>query len=106
MAASRQLHVVTGSRSASVIAKPRGALFVRRDGQGQLGTLFAQFSFSPTRFGGWRAWFRCPGCWQARRVLYATNNLPSRKCRGLTYQSQYESSALQWLNGRSEKVGM
>ena len=37
-------------------AKSRGVLFVKRDGQGQLGTLFVQFSFSPTRFGGWRAW--------------------------------------------------
>jgi len=44
-----------------VIAKPCGVLFVKRDGQAQLGTLFVQVSFSPTRFGGWRAWFRCPG---------------------------------------------
>jgi hypothetical protein len=86
-----------------VIAKPRGVLFVKRDDQGQLGSLFVQFSFSPTRFGGWRAWFRCPGCRQACRVLYGTNSLRCRKCRDLKYQSQYQSSAFWWLD-RARKI--
>ena len=92
-----------GVDKLGVIAKSRGVLFVRRDDQGQLGSLFVQFSFSPTRFGGWRAWFRCPGCRQACRVLYGTNSLRCRKCRGLKYQSQYESSAFRWL-GRARKI--
>ena len=92
-----------GADKLGVIAKSRGVLFVKRDGQGQLGTFFVQFSFSPTRFGGWRAWFRCPGCRQACRVLYGTNSLRCRKCRGLKYQSQYESSAYRWLD-RARKI--
>jgi hypothetical protein len=72
-----------GVDKLGVIAKSRGVLFVKRDDQGQLGTFFVQFSFSPTRFGGWRAWFRCPGCRQACRVLYGTNSLRCRNCRGL-----------------------
>src|SRR5215471_19507161 len=86
-----------GVDKLGVIAKSRGVLFVKRDGQGQFGTLFVQFSFSPTRFGGWRAWFRCPGCRQACRVLYGINSLRCRKCRDLRYQSQYQSSAFRWL---------
>jgi len=70
-----------GVDKLGVIAKSRGVLFVKRDDQGQLGTFFVQFSFSPTRFGGWRAWFRCPGCRQACRVLYGTNSLRFRCVR-------------------------
>jgi hypothetical protein len=92
-----------GVEELGVIAKPRGVLFVKRDGRGHLGTLFVRFSFSPTRFGGWRAWFCCPGCRQACRVLYGTNSLRCRKCRGLKYQSQYESSAFRGLD-RARKI--
>jgi hypothetical protein len=92
-----------GVDKLGVIAKPRGVLFVKRDKEGQLGSLFVRFSFSPTRFGGWRAWFQCPGCRQACRVLYGTNSLRCRKCRGLKYQSQYESSAFRWLD-RARKI--
>jgi hypothetical protein len=70
-----------------VIAGPRGVMFIRRDDHGQIGKLVIPFVFSPTRFGGWRAWFRCPGCRQACRVLYGINSLRCRKCRGLKYQS-------------------
>jgi len=87
-----------GVIAATKIGKPRGVLFVKRDDQGQLGSLFVQFSFSPTRFGGWRAWFRCPGCRQTCRILYGTNSLRCRKCRRLKYQSQYESSAFRGLD--------
>jgi len=41
----------SGVDKLRVIAKSRGVLFAKRDGQGQLGTLFVEFSFSPTRFG-------------------------------------------------------
>src|SRR5262249_45943468 len=92
-----------GVIAATKIGKPRGVLFVKRDDQGQLGSLFGQFSFSPTRFGGWRAWFRCPGCRQACRVLYGTNSLRCRKCRGLKYESQYQSSTFRWLD-RARKI--
>jgi hypothetical protein len=41
-----------------VIAQPRGVVFVRRYGSGELGNLFVPYVFTPTKFGGWRAWFR------------------------------------------------
>src|SRR5262249_30253706 len=78
------------SDQLGVIARPQGVLFVKRDAQGELGRLFVPFIFTATRFGGRRAWFRCPGCGQACRVLYGTNTLRCRKCRVLKYQSQYE----------------
>jgi hypothetical protein len=59
--------------------------------------------FSPTRFGGWRAWFRCPGCFQGCRVLYGVNSLRCRKCRRLKYQSQYEGPGFRLL-GRAYKI--
>ena len=90
-----------GVDKLGVIAKPSGVPFVKSDGQGQLGLLFV--SFSPTRFGGWRAWFRCPGCRHACRVLYGTNSLRCRNCRGRKYQSQYECSVFRWLD-RARKI--
>jgi hypothetical protein len=83
------------------IAKPRGLLLLKRHGTAW--KLFIPPNFSPTRFGGWRAWFRCPGCWQACRVLYGTNSLHCRKCRGLKYQSQYDSPTFRLLN-RAHKL--
>jgi len=92
-----------GLDQMGVVAGPRGVLFIRRDGHGQLGKLFIPFVFSPTRFGSWRAWFRCPGCLQACRVLYGVNNLRCRKCRGLKYQSQFERPAFRLLD-RTYKI--
>jgi hypothetical protein len=44
-----------GFDKLGVIAQPRGVLFVRRDEQGHFGKLFVPFTFTPTKFGGWRA---------------------------------------------------
>jgi hypothetical protein len=92
-----------GIDKLGVIAKPGGVLFVRRDDQGQLGNLFVPYVSSPARFGGWRKWFRCPGCGQGCRVLYGVNSLRCRKCRGLKYQSQYERPAFRLLD-RARKI--
>ncbi len=78
-----------GHDKLGVISRPNGVLFVRRDEQGRLEKLLIPFVFTPTKFGGWRAWFRCPGCGQGCRVLYGVNSLRCRKCRGLRYSSQY-----------------
>jgi hypothetical protein len=67
-----------GFDKLGVIAQPRGVLFIRRDDSGQLGKLFVPFTYTPTKFGGWRAWFRCPGCGEGCRVLYGVNSL---RCR-------------------------
>ena len=67
-----------GLDKLGVIAQPRGVLFIRRDDSGQLGKLFVPFTYTPTKFGGWRAWFRCPGCGEGCRVLYGVNSL---RCR-------------------------
>jgi hypothetical protein len=82
-----------GFDQLGVLMRPNGVLFVRRDDGGQLGKLFVSYVFTPTKFGGWRAWFRCPGCGLRCRVLYGINSLRCRKCRGLKYQSQYETPA-------------
>jgi hypothetical protein len=92
-----------GFDKLGVIAQPRGVLFVRRDDSGQLGKLFVPYVFTPTKFGGWRAWFRCPGCGQRCRILFGVNTLRCRKCRGLKYQSQYEAPAFRLL-ARARKI--
>jgi hypothetical protein len=92
-----------GIDKLGVVAKSNGVLFLKRDGQSQLGNLFVPFLFAAARFGGRRAWFRCPGCGQGCRVLYGVAALRCRKCRGLKYQSQYESPAFR-LIGRARKI--
>jgi hypothetical protein len=92
-----------GFDKLGVIAQPRGVLFVRHDDSGQLGKLFVPYVFTPTKFGGWRAWFRCPGCGQRCRVLYGVNTLRCRRCRGLKYQSQFETRAFRLLE-RARKI--
>src|SRR5499427_8076913 len=64
---------------------------------------FVPYVFTPTKFGGWRAWFRCPGGGQRCRILYGINSLRCRKCRGLKYQSQYEMPAYRLL-ARARKI--
>ena len=86
-----------------VIAQRNGVHFVRRNGEGHLEKLFVPFAFTPTKFGGWRAWFRCSGCLQGCRVLYGVNSLRCRKCRGLKYQSQYDHTAFRLLD-RASKI--
>jgi len=78
-------------------------LFIRRDDQGNLGKLFIPFVFTPTKFGGRRVWFRCPGCGLGCRVLYGVASLKCRKCRGLKYESQYQSPAFRILR-RAQKI--
>jgi hypothetical protein len=68
-----------------------------------LGKLFVLYVFTPAKFGGWRAWFRCPGCGQRCRVLYGTNSLRCRKCQGLKCRSQYETRTFRLL-ARARKV--
>jgi len=92
-----------GFDQLGVLMRPNGVLFVRRDDGGQLGKLFVPYVFTPTKFGGWRAWFRCPGCGQRCRILYGINSLRCRKCRGLKYQSQYEMPAYRLL-ARARKI--
>jgi hypothetical protein len=72
-----------GVDKLGVLAKSDGLLFVRRDDQGQLGQLFVPFVFTPTKFGGQRTWFRCPGCSQGCRVLYGVNSLLAVSVAGL-----------------------
>lgn len=41
-------------------------------------------------FGGRRRWFVCPSCSCRVRILYGGHLFRCRKCRGATYESQYE----------------
>jgi hypothetical protein len=61
------------------------------------------YVFTPTKFGGWRAWFRCPGCGRRCRILFAVNTLRCPKCRRLKHQSLYEMRAFRLLE-RARKV--
>jgi len=45
---------------------------------------------SRQNFGGWREWFICPSCCHRCRILYGGALFRCRRCRELTYPSQYE----------------
>jgi hypothetical protein len=92
-----------GQEKLGVVAGARSVLFIKRH-DGQLYKLRVPFTFTPTRFGGWRAWFQCPGCRRGCRVLYgSTNSLLCRKCRGLKYGSQYQTAPFRLLD-RAYKI--
>jgi hypothetical protein len=74
-----------------VIPEAKGICFVKRDGQGQLSSLFVPYVITSPMFGGHRKWFECPGCRRPCRVLYGTNSLRCRRCRRLKYASQSEA---------------
>jgi hypothetical protein len=57
-----------------------GLTFIKRRPDGALGKLFVSFTYTPTAFNGWRAWFCCPGCKRRCRCLYGANTLRCRKC--------------------------
>jgi hypothetical protein len=88
--------VLEGPRVAAIV------LFLKRI-DGQRYGLFVRFVLTATRFGGQRAWFQCPGCRNGCRVLYGSNSLLCRKCRGLKYQSQYERPAFRLME-RAYKI--
>ena len=92
-----------GFDQLGVLMRSNGVLFVRRDDSGQLGKLFVPYVFTPTKFGSWRAWFKCPGCGQRCRILFGVNTFRCRGCRGLKYQLQYEASAFRLL-ARARKI--
>ena len=71
-----------GREQLGVVAGSTSVWFIKRH-DGQLYKLAVPFIFTPTQFGGQRAWFQCPGCRRGCRVLYGTNSLLCRKCRGL-----------------------
>lgn len=49
---------------------------------------------TPGTLGGWRVWFRCPGCSRRAVHLYVTGRrLACRKCLNLAYPSQSEDVA-------------
>lgn len=52
-----------------------------------------ELDWTPTHFGRPRVWFRCPGCRARVALLYAAaDGLLCRKCRGLTYPTQYQDA--------------
>ncbi|MBA2883163.1 hypothetical protein HNR65_003524 [Desulfosalsimonas propionicica] len=49
------------------------------------------FDKTPCNFGGYRLWFRCPGCNQRVAIIYAAGKyFRCRHCYGLTYASSQE----------------
>jgi hypothetical protein len=75
-----------------IIPSSAGIRFVKRDDEGKLAGVFVSYTYTPTMFGGLRKWFACPGCRRPTRILYGINSLRCRRCRGLKYASQPESS--------------
>jgi len=46
----------------------------------------------PCRFGGNRAWFRCPACNRRAAILYGAHEMfACRRCLRLAYESQHEA---------------
>jgi hypothetical protein len=86
-----------GVDKLGVIAKSDGLLFFGHDDRGQLGQFFVPFVFTPTKFGGHRSCFRCPGCSQCPG-LYGVISPHCRKCHGLKHLSQYDAPAFRLLN--------
>ena len=91
-----------GREELGVVAGASSVMFVKSI-DGQLYKLLVPYVFTATRFGGRRAWFQCPGCRQACRVLYGTSSLRCRKCRGLKYESQYQTAPFRLLD-RAHKI--
>ena len=48
------------------------------------------FVSTSTKFGGRRAWFRCPSCNRRCRIVYGGQRFRCRRCMGLRYASQHE----------------
>jgi hypothetical protein len=64
--------------------------------------------WAPCRFGGNRAWFRCPVCGRRAAILYGANVFACRDCLHLAYQSQREAPhyrALHKAQAIHEKLG-
>jgi len=60
------------------------------------------------RFGGNRAWFRCPACGRRAAILYGANIFRCRKCLRLVYESTREAPhyrALRKAQNIHEKLG-
>ncbi|MEE9589994.1 MAG: hypothetical protein V3V97_18465 [Hyphomicrobiaceae bacterium] len=57
------------------------------------------FTYTDTNFGGRRQWFQCPSCRRSCRVLYGGKYYRCRKCYGLKYESQYETS---WMRAETQ----
>src|SRR5262249_23961326 len=81
-----------GLDKLGIIPSARGIRFFKHDDQGNLVGVFVAYTHTPTRFGGYRKWFACPGCRRPTRILYGINSLRCRRCRGLKYASQSEAS--------------
>ena len=52
---------------------------------------FISIEETSCNYGGARQWFRCPNCSHRRAVLYGDPMFACQKCKGILYQSQYES---------------
>lgn len=64
--------------------------------------------WSPCRFGGNRAWFRCPSCSRRAAILYGAAVFACRRCLQLVYESQREAPhyrALSKAQRIHEKLG-
>jgi hypothetical protein len=81
-----------GLDKLGIIPSAKGVQFIKRDGEGKLTGLFVPYTHTTTMFGGFRKWFACPGCRRPARILYGVHTLRCRRCRGLKYASQSESS--------------
>jgi hypothetical protein len=81
-----------GLDKLGIIPIAKGIVFVKRDDEGKLVGLFVGYTHTCTKFGGFRKWFKCPGCRRPTRILYGINSLRCRRCRGLKYASQSEAS--------------
>ena len=58
-------------------------------------------AWTDCNFGGWRAWFVCPGCQRRCQVLYIWDDVLCRICHGLVYESQ----TLQKVQRRVIQIG-
>jgi hypothetical protein len=63
-----------------------------------------RLAFTRCRFGGERAWLRCPGCLHRRVALFVHRKaVACRECFGLRYRSQLQDAATR-LEERAERI--
>ena len=64
--------------------------------------------WTPCRFEGNRAWFRCPACSRRAAILYGVNVFACRHCLHLAYESHREAPhcrALRKAQGIHQRLG-
>lgn len=79
------------SRGTVLIQPTRGGIQLTQ-GFGDMFSTYIRVVTTKCNYGGVRVWWSCPQCSSRVAILYAGKRFACRKCHGLTYTSQKETS--------------